>query len=88
MGKAKKSSSLRLPKRSVIERMTQQPAQCIPEMMALLGCFREHQYDEARCAAQMRTLSDCARREENKPPKRKSTVFFHLKRLLYMQRRR
>lgn len=78
----------RLPKRSVIERMTQQSVQCVPEMMAVLTCFKDKNYDEARCASQMRVLNECVGKTAEQPKTQKSTVFYHLKRLYYMQRRR
>jgi hypothetical protein len=89
MGKAGGSArGPRLPKRSVIERLTKQPPQCVQEMMSMLTCFKESNYDEARCAQQMRALNECVGRQKQHSVKQKSTVFFHLKRLFYLQRSR
>jgi hypothetical protein len=89
----------RLPKLSVIERLTQQPVQCVQEMMAVLTCFKDNNYSEQKCAGSMRALSECVQRQDASEKKggggvtggggaQKSTVFYHLKRLYYMQRRR
>lgn len=77
----------KLPKRSVIERLTQAPVACVQEMMAVLTCFKDQNYNEARCAAQMRTLSECVSNKPSQSKDHKSTIFYHLKRL-YHQRRR
>jgi hypothetical protein len=77
----------KLPKRSVIERLTQTPVACVQEMMALLTCFKDTNYNEARCASQMRLLSDCVSNKPEQKTTQKSTIFYHLKRL-YHQRRR
>lgn len=49
----------RLPKRSVIEKLTQKGPECLPEMLGVLSCFKETGFNEAKCAAQMRALSEC-----------------------------
>lgn len=107
----------KLPKRSAIERLTRKGPECLPEMMAMLSCFKDSNFNEARCAGQMRSLSECVSRQvrpavflrceamtrsfprtniprffytQSQPEaksKRKSTIFYHLKRLYYMQRR-
>ncbi|PXF48462.1 hypothetical protein BWQ96_01631 [Gracilariopsis chorda] len=78
----------RLPKRRTIERLTKRGPECVMEMMALLSCFKESSFNEAKCAGQMRALHDCvSRKVPEAKNKRKSTVFYHLKRLYYMQRR-
>ncbi|CDF38279.1 unnamed protein product [Chondrus crispus] len=76
----------KLPKRSAIERLTRKGPECLPEMMAMLSCFKDSNFNEARCAGQMRSLSECVSRQPEAKSK-KSTVFYHLKRLYYMQRR-
>jgi hypothetical protein len=77
----------KLPKRSVIERLTQAPVACVQEMMGVLTCFKDHNYSEARCASQMRLLSECVGNRPEEKKSQKSTIFYHLKRL-YHQRRR
>lgn len=49
----------KLPKRSVIERLTRKGPECLPEMMAMLSCFKEASFNEAKCVNQMRSLSQC-----------------------------
>jgi hypothetical protein len=96
MTKRRGASGPRLPKRSVIERLTQQPVPCVLEMMTLLTCFKDNNYNEQKCASGMRALSECVKNQETTEKmggegggaNQKSTIFYHLKRLYYMQRRR
>jgi len=53
----------KLPKRSVIEKLTQNGPECVPEMMGLLTCFKDTGFNEAKCAAQMNSLSECVGRQ-------------------------
>ncbi len=53
----------RLPKRSVIEKLTKKGPECLPEMMGLLSCFKENNFNEARCQSNMRALSECVARQ-------------------------
>lgn len=76
-----------LPKRRVIERLTRKGGECVAEMMGVLTCFKETGFNEGRCSAQLRLLSECVGRKTEVRNKRKSTIFYHLKRLYYMQRR-
>lgn len=104
----------KLPKRNVIERLTKKGPECLPQMMIVLSCFKENSFNEAKCATQMRALSECVGRQVSylihqiliqlsdyqsltnsrcicqqpeAKSKSKSTIFYHLKRLYYMQRR-
>lgn len=77
----------KLPKRSVIERLTRTPAACAQEMIGVLSCLKDNNFSEPRCANQMRALSECVANRPAQATKQKSTVFYHLKRL-YHQRRR
>ena len=53
----------RLPKRSVIERLTQKGPECMPEMMAMLGCFKDNNFNEQKCASSMKALNECVSRQ-------------------------
>lgn len=53
----------RLPKRSLIERLTQKGPECVSEMLSVLSCFKENAFNEARCSTQMRALSDCVSKQ-------------------------
>lgn len=85
MGKPRPGA--KLPKRSVIERLTRAPAACAQEMLSVLSCFKDNNFNEARCGGQMKALAECVNNRPAQANKQKSTVFYHLKRL-YHQRRR
>lgn len=53
----------RLPKRSVIERLTKKGPECVTEMMGLLACFKDNNFNEARCQQNMRALQECVGRQ-------------------------
>lgn len=79
----------RLPKRSVIERLTATTAPCVAETAALLSALKATGFDERRVAAEMGALRACiaASSAGGASKTQKSSVFYHLKRLYYMQRR-
>jgi len=80
----------RLPKRSVIERLTATTAPCVAETTALLAALKANGFDDRRVAAEMGALRACmasANAGAAGGKTQKSSVFYHLKRLYYMQRR-
>lgn len=80
----------RLPKRSFIERLTATPAPCMAETTALLAALKGNDFDDGRVAAEMGALRACMASSAAGAAggkKQKSSVFYHLKRLYYMQRR-
>lgn len=80
----------RLPKRSVIERLTATTTPCVVETTALLSALKASGFDDSRVASEMGALRACIAASATRGGARKtqkSSVFYHLKRLYYMQRR-
>lgn len=53
----------KLPKRSVIERITKKSSQCLPEMMSVLNCMKDSNFNDTKCSSEMLKLTECVSRQ-------------------------
>mmetsp|Transcript_16901 Transcript_16901/g.41547 ORF Transcript_16901/g.41547 Transcript_16901/m.41547 type:complete len:87 (-) Transcript_16901:159-419(-) len=84
---APKKAGLRLPKRKFIERLTQRPMECMPQMMAVLECLKAHSFDDGRCGERMQALQMCVQSTTKAAGSKSNSVFYHLIRLHHLQKR-
>jgi hypothetical protein len=53
---------------------------CYTDMLTLMTCFKKGNFDDGKCAAEMKALNECIALQA-KRPKEVNTLNFHLQRL-------